>query len=182
MLGVRAHCVTRTPTPTHSSTTRISRYNFHGQVGLGDMTNRGNARSDMGSALPFVNLGTGQTASSVKAGNFHTCAIVTAGLKCWGCAPVSRTLLVYIVTHRSVNRSLQLTPRSRASNLFRYNGRGQLGLGDAKNRGSGAHDMGDALPFVSLGTGQIALKLALGTFHTCALLTDGVKCWGCALL
>ena len=41
--------------------------------------------------------------------------------------------------------------------------------------------MGDALPFVSLGTGQNASKLALGQFHTCALLTGGIKCWVCAL-
>ena len=45
-------------------------------------------------------------------------------------------------------------------------------------RGVSSDEMGDALPFVSLGTGQTASKLALGAFHTCALLTGGVKCWG----
>ena len=48
------------------------------------------------------------------------------------------------------------------------------------NRGVSSNEMGDALPFVNLGTGQTASELALGVFHTCALMTGGVKCWGCA--
>ena len=41
--------------------------------------------------------------------------------------------------------------------------------------------MGDALPFVQLGAGQLALEVACGFRHTCAILTGGgVKCWGCA--
>ena len=62
----------------------------------------------------------------------------------------------------------------------RRNDYGELGLGDMNYRGVLSNEMGDALPFVSLGTGQTASKLALGVFHTCALLTGGVKCWGCA--
>ena len=62
----------------------------------------------------------------------------------------------------------------------RCNKHGELGLGDTNNRGNLSNEMGDALPFVSLGTGQTASKLALGALHTCAVLTGGVKCWGCA--
>jgi len=38
--------------------------------------------------------------------------------------------------------------------------------------------MGNALPFVNLGTRQTASKISLGSYFTCAILTGGVKCWG----
>jgi alpha-tubulin suppressor-like RCC1 family protein len=39
--------------------------------------------------------------------------------------------------------------------------------------------MGDSLPAVQLGTGRSAVALALGGYHSCALLDDAsVKCWG----
>ncbi|MCA9178676.1 MAG: hypothetical protein KDB14_29645, partial [Planctomycetales bacterium] len=47
------------------------------------------------------------------------------------------------------------------------------------DRGVEASDMGDALPPVSLGTGQTAIAVAHGAYHACAILTGGsVKCWG----
>ena len=56
---------------------------------------------------------------------------------------------------------------------------GQLGLGDANNRGDVVGEMGNSLPEVDLGTGRSALALALGREHSCALLDDEtVKCWG----
>eukprot|EP00798_Chlamydomonas_sp_ICE-L_P011629 gene11629-34338_t len=40
---------------------------------------------NMGDALPAVDLGTGRTATSIAAGEHHTCAILDSGdLKCWG--------------------------------------------------------------------------------------------------
>jgi len=59
---------------------------------------------------------------------------------------------------------------------------GQLGLGDTKARGLEAADMGDALPFVDLGTGHTAKQVAAGDRMSCAVLDDdGVKCWGLAV-
>lgn len=59
------------------------------------------------------------------------------------------------------------------------NQNGQLGLGDAANRGDDPGEMGDNLPSVDLGTGKTATAVSAGDFHTCALLNDGsVKCWG----
>ncbi len=56
---------------------------------------------------------------------------------------------------------------------------GALGIGDAMNRGDASGEMGDALPFVDLGTGRTAVELALGSHVTCALLTThAVFCWG----
>lgn len=56
---------------------------------------------------------------------------------------------------------------------------GELGLGDQQTRGLNPAEMGDALPFVDLGTGRTARELATGRYSTCAILDDGsVKCWG----
>jgi E3 ubiquitin-protein ligase HERC3 len=60
-----------------------------------------------------------------------------------------------------------------------FNDDGELGLGDILERSYSSGQMGDALPFVNLGTGLEALVLAAGHQHTCAVLTSGlVKCWG----
>lgn len=59
------------------------------------------------------------------------------------------------------------------------NSTGQLGLGDKVPRGLGPGQMGDALPFVDLGTGARAVRLAASDAHTCALMESGqLKCWG----
>jgi cysteine-rich repeat protein len=56
---------------------------------------------------------------------------------------------------------------------------GGLGQGDIDNRGDDPNEMGDRLPEVALGTGQIATAIAAGDAFTCALLESGaVKCWG----
>lgn len=60
------------------------------------------------------------------------------------------------------------------------NARGQLGIGaaDSDDRGDAPGEMGAALPAVNL-SGVPAKEIACGTFHTCALLTNGdVRCWG----
>jgi cysteine-rich repeat protein len=60
-----------------------------------------------------------------------------------------------------------------------YNENGQLGLGDTQLRGQAPNQMGSNLPVVNLGTGRRAKVIAVGTYHTCAILDDGaVKCWG----
>ena len=59
------------------------------------------------------------------------------------------------------------------------NAAGQLGLGDKAARGDQADEMSNSLPFVDLGTGRLALELAVGGRHVCARLNGGfVKCWG----
>lgn len=50
---------------------------------------------------------------------------------------------------------------------------GQIGLGDTNNRRDGPGEMGDALPFLDLGTGRSAQMIAAGRPHTCAVLDNG---------
>jgi alpha-tubulin suppressor-like RCC1 family protein len=59
------------------------------------------------------------------------------------------------------------------------NGFGQLGLGDENSRGAGPNEMGAALPAVNLGAGNVAVEVAAGGGHACAILQDrSIKCWG----
>jgi alpha-tubulin suppressor-like RCC1 family protein len=54
-----------------------------------------------------------------------------------------------------------------------------LGLGSTDHKGDIASEMGDALPFVDLGAGKVAIDVVAGSTHSCALLEDGsLKCWG----
>ncbi len=119
--------------------------NQSGELGLGDIANRGDGPGEMGDSLPAVALGTGRTAVAVSAAQSYTCALLDdASVKCWG------------------------------SNFV-----GKLGLGDTANRGDGPGEMGDSLPAVALGTGRTAVAVVAGGFHACALLDNGsVKCWG----
>ena len=56
---------------------------------------------------------------------------------------------------------------------------GQLGLGDTRDRGRAAGDMGDALPYVDLGAGRTVRAISAGDWVTCAILDTGkLKCWG----
>lgn len=66
------------------------------------------------------------------------------------------------------------------------NSQGQLGLGNTQNRGDQPNEMGDNLPYVSLGTHDglgvtphTAKDVSVGDAITCAILDDNrVKCWG----
>lgn len=120
-------------------------YNNGGQLGLGDTQNRGDGANEMGDILREVSLGTGLSAVQIVAGSGHSCArLDNSQVKCWG------------------------------SNSY-----GQLGLGDTQNRGDGANELGDNLPFINLGTGRSALHIVAGEYHTCALLDNSqMKCWG----
>lgn len=68
---------------------------------------------------------------------------------------------------------------NRAVKCWGVNNLGQIGLGDASQRGSDPGQMGDALPAVSLGTGRTVTQLFVGYALACALLdTNELKCWG----
>lgn len=64
------------------------------------------------------------------------------------------------------------------------NASGQLGIGDANDRGDGLNEMGDLLPAVNLGTDTSgvplhAMELVTGYAHNCARLdNNAIKCWG----
>ncbi len=178
--------------------------NASGQLGQGDLANRGDGPGEMGDALPPVNLGTGRTASAVTLGDEYTCALLDNGsVKCWG---FDGNGALGLGTSSAGTTPSQLgdalptvdlgTGRTAVSISGRINHAcavlddgsvkcwganfvGQLGLGDSDNRGDAPGEMGDVLPAVALGTGRTALAVTTGNAHTCAVLDDGsVKCWG----
>jgi alpha-tubulin suppressor-like RCC1 family protein len=60
-------------------------YAAYGQLGLGDVEDRGGAPGEMGDSLPAVSLGTEKTAVAITTGALHVCAILNdASVKCWG--------------------------------------------------------------------------------------------------
>ncbi|MBI3978179.1 MAG: tandem-95 repeat protein, partial [Chloroflexi bacterium] len=177
--------------------------NSYGQLGLGDVSDRGDGPSEMGSALPAVDLGIGRTAASVSAGGGHTCALLdTDQVKCWGFSQFGRLGLgdtidrgdaagemgdalpavdlgagrTAVAIATGVNNAWSHTCAILDTGQVKcwgHNADGELGLGDRNNRGWAPGEMGDALPAVNLGTGRTAAAIATGGFHTCALLDTG---------
>jgi Regulator of chromosome condensation (RCC1) repeat len=121
--------------------------NIFGSLGNGGTCAVG-APAQMGDALPFLDLGTGRTATALSSGRYHSCAILDDGsVKCWG----YRTLT-----------GVPLPPAAE----------GQVGVGDEPG------EMGDALPALDLGAGRKATQIACGYDASCALLDDGTaRCW-----
>jgi alpha-tubulin suppressor-like RCC1 family protein len=65
--------------------------NDAGQLGLGDVTPRGDLSGEMGAALPFVDLGTGAVATALALGANFSCALLSSGdVKCWGANDVGQ--------------------------------------------------------------------------------------------
>ncbi len=123
--------------------------NSDGQLGLGDTTSRGTSAAHMGDSLPYTDLG-----SNVNGP--YTVQQLALG-RYHACA-VLNTLQV----------------KCWGDNTY-----GQLGYGDAADRGDSSSEMGNFLNFVDLGAGYTAKQVALGLDFSCALLTTGaVKCWG----
>ena len=101
-------------------------YGGYGQLGNGSITS---------SQTTPVSVNSISTATSVSAGDYHTCAALSGGtVKCWG-----------------------------------YGGYGQLGNGSTSSQ---------TTP-VSVSSISTATSVSAGDYHTCAVLSGGtVKCWG----
>lgn len=177
--------------------------NSDGELGLGDMTNRGDKAGQMGDNLPAVKLGTGRTAVQLVCGDHHSCVLLDNGdVKCWG-QNTRGQLGLGDVASRGVSpnqmgdnlprvelgtgrRALWVAAGIEHSCAVLDNGdlkcwgyNAALGLGDQVDRGVIANQMGDMLPAVNLGTGLKAISVAGGRGHTCAVLNNHMlKCWG----
>ncbi|MFN3197695.1 MAG: thrombospondin type 3 repeat-containing protein, partial [Bradymonadia bacterium] len=60
--------------------------NNYGQLGQGNLLNQGDDAGEMGDALPYTQLGTGLTATSLTSGYYGICATFAeaSSVKCWG--------------------------------------------------------------------------------------------------
>jgi alpha-tubulin suppressor-like RCC1 family protein len=182
--------------------------NEWGQLGLGDVKNRGDDPNEMGDNLPAIDLGTDKTAVAIAAGSAHTCALLNDDrVRCWGANTWGQLGLgdetnrgddpnemgdnlpaidlgtgktAVAITAGSAHTCARMSD-SRVK-CWGDNEHGQLGLGDATDRGDDPNEMGDKLPDIDLGTSKAAMAIMAGGVHTCALLEGGrIKCWGLAL-
>lgn len=162
-------------------------YNFEGELGYGDNKDR-----YMPPAFG-LNIGYGKTAAAVSAGFSHICAILQdRSVKCWGQNTSGQ--LGYedqnfrgLAPQKSINLGLGRTAKSIATGFahscailddnsvkcWGANASGQLGYGDRMMR------LAPPAQTVNLGVGRSARALALGAYHSCAVLDDmTLKCWG----
>jgi len=126
--------------------------NNYGQLGLGDLNNRGDEPDEMGNFLPSVDLGS-ETATSITTGTGYTCVLLDdnsteplSNVKCWGRGN-------YGQLGNKKTLPINSTPSTNAINL----GTGITGVATARK----------------------ATAIAAGNFHTCAILDNSsIKCWG----
>ena len=147
-----------------------------------------------------LDLGPNRTALEVSAGYQHTCAILDTGdVKCWGKGDRGQlgsgadgyrySIPSSVVDLGEDRTAVSLGKGSRADHAcaildngdLKCWGRDNYGqIGDGGTIGYNDNDFtsGPSEP-IDLGTGRTAVAVALGGYHTCAILDDGsVKCWG----
>ncbi|MFN3198639.1 MAG: thrombospondin type 3 repeat-containing protein [Bradymonadia bacterium] len=154
-------------------------YNGHGQLGYGNTNHRGDGGvGELGDNLPFVDLGTGRSATFLTAGANHTCAVLdNARVKCWGYNGNGQLGLLDTVSRgdgadeMGDNLEYAKIPTSRpvvalsagdnhtcaiydngTSKCWGSNSNGRLGYGDTLSRGDNSGGLGDDLDPVALGT------------------------------
>jgi alpha-tubulin suppressor-like RCC1 family protein len=185
---------------------RVKCWGNGGILGLGDAIQRSQP-AEMGDALPFLDFGTEQPVVELVAGvnGLHTCARFQDGsVRCWGTNVAGELGLgdeeargdepdemgealqtvdlgagLTAVALAAGNASTCALLDTGQVKCWGINDWGQLGLGDNRDRGAAAGEMGDSLPTIDLGSGRSAVAIAAGHAHYCAMLDDGTsKCWG----
>jgi E3 ubiquitin-protein ligase HERC3 len=152
--------------------------NTYGQLGLGDGEDRGRTPETTPNKLPFVDLGVGQVATQIFAGENSTCALLLNNtIKCFGenrrgtlgqgdasnrglmTSQMGDSLLpIYLgrrVSVQTINVYLTNACAVTTDGLVKCwgaNDNSQAGVGNKSTIGVDPQDMGDNLPFVNLGT------------------------------
>lgn len=151
-------------------------------------------RGDFGGEMPPPDVGVGVDVQQIAAGLAHTCVIVTGGkVRCWGGGAYGAlgygnaanrvTPALVDPDVPGVNGATQLALGIEHSCAliqtgdilcWGRNGYGELGLGHTNSIGD--HPGEVAMPAE---LGGIAIQVAAGARHTCALMEGGtVRCWG----
>ena len=155
-------------------------YNNKGQLGLGDTLTRGDAANEMGTNLPFVDLGSGRTVKDISLGFESVCALMENNqLKCWGENAYGRILYtggllgdgpnemgdnlldLNLGTGRTVKQiSLGFSTACALLDNNRIKcwgggysnvNYGRIGLPEGINIGDNASEIGDNIPYLNIG-------------------------------
>jgi len=156
--------------------------NYHGELGIGTTDDTG--------VPTAVDLGSGRSAKTLVCSGYVSCAILDdESLKCWGNnehgglgdgttterrTPVALPSFSPVgVKDLSAGGSSCVLLNDNTVQCWGYNADGQLGLGDDRS------DKTTPVNVANFGSGRVVKSIALGLYHTCAILDDGsVKCWG----
>ena len=164
--------------------------NTYGQLGDGTQTNR---------STPVSVSGLSSGVQAIALGSYFTCALASGSVKCWGyndsgqignsTVSIGTTRLTPITVSSPLSNNVQEI-KAYANNVcaladgkmfcWGSNNYGQLGI---NTTGSGTTSADSNVPVQvknSAGTGFIdyVQAIAVGGFHSCALLNGGVQCWG----
>jgi cysteine-rich repeat protein len=164
-----------------------------GQLGHADTANIGDDELPSTTSTVMV----GATASQLVTGYRHTCVIATDGVRCWGSGQYAQLGLgaiddigddetpsavgtvelgdVAVQLATSFFHTCALLQTDGAVICWGAGPEGQLGYGNNQNIGD------DELPASAgpVDIGGVALQVATGFLHTCAVLEGGtVRCWG----
>eukprot|EP01083_Nonionella_stella_P308809 1091179_1 len=161
---------------SESDTVKCFGYNEYGQLGYGDSDSRGDNANEMGDSLHTIDLGTGFIPTDIWVGPLHTCALSEdKTVKCFGyneygqlgygdsdsrgdnANEMGDSLHTIDLGTGFIPTDIWVGPlhtcalsEDKTVKCFGYNEYGQLGYGDANNRGDDPCEMGDALPTVYL--------------------------------
>lgn len=166
-----------------------------GSNGSGQLGNEG--------AFADVYLGVGRTAKQISAQIHHSCAVLDDdSVKCWGYnaygqlgyddttnrGSVANSMQTLSSVNLGVGRTAQFVSAghlhtctvldNNTVKCWGSNSSGRLGYGDSADRGAAPLGFSTSdLPAVNLG--QTVKDIAIGNYHTCAILNDNsLKCWG----
>lgn len=153
-------------------------YNVAGQLGSGDAEDR---------TIPIDVLNPGGNVSSVAAGAYHTCAVLTGGrVRCWGDGErgalgngeMSYTTRPVDVVDPGSSVAAIAAGGSHTCALLTNGGVKCWGFGQSGQLGNNGTENHSA-PVNVTNLGSAVSTIAAGTYHTCALLENGgTKCWG----
>ncbi|MGE3974490.1 MAG: RCC1 domain-containing protein [Bdellovibrionales bacterium] len=153
--------------------------NVYGELGLGDTESRGDKPNEMGTNLPYVDLGPHELVVRVATYFEGTCAqLMNRTVKCWGdnlygqlgaghnkrlgddAGEMGGALLPIYLGKKQVVQQVSAggwnvcamvgTVAKPQIKCWGRNTSGQLGLGHTRNVGAAPNEMGDNLPYVEL--------------------------------
>ena|GEM_PF-1791313 len=180
--------------------------NDYGQLGYGDLQNRGDGPTEMGSNLPFVDLGTNYVAKDIVSGWHHHCALLNNdSIKCWGrghlgqlgygdsnnrgdnpaemannlpIVPLGGGVTAKRIAAGNFNTCAVLDNANEDLICWGDNSFGQLGQNDTVDRGNTGGTVPDTITPIPVGTNPKP-NITIGTGFICAKTAiNDIKCWG----